>query len=152
MTHRSMLTVTCAIIEAGDLVLAAQRGSAMDLPHHWEFPGGKVQSGETYADCIVREIKEELNLVIQVLSRFAENHWEQPEGSLRLISFRCRYCGGEPILSEHARIAWLQPRDLPSLVWCPADIPIVEAYVKTVSDKESSLCSTNRPSREEPLS
>lgn len=147
-----MLTVTCAIIEKSGQILVAKRGPEMDLPHHWEFPGGKVQDGETEAACIVREIKEELQLKVEVLSRFAENTCRGPETSLRLIAFRCRYCGGAPQPSEHAAVKWLRPQELPSLRWCPADIPIVQAYVQSLADKESKRCSTNGWSRDEPSS
>jgi 8-oxo-dGTP diphosphatase len=127
-----MLTVTCAIIEASGLVLVAQRGLSMDLPYHWEFPGGKVQDGETEAACIAREIREELNLEVEVLSRFAESTSSGPERRLRLIAFRCRYCGGAPQPSEHVAVKWLRPRELSALTWCPADIPIVQAYVRSL--------------------
>jgi len=127
-----MLTVTCAIIEKSGLVLVAQRGSTMDLPYHWEFPGGKVQDGETEAACIAREIREELKLEVEVLSRFAENTCLGPERSLRLIAFRCRYCGGAPQPSEHVDVKWLRPQELSALTWCPADMPIVQAYVQSL--------------------
>lgn len=125
-----MIDVTCAIIELGKRVLVTQRGPEMKLPGKWEFPGGKLEPGESQEQCIIREIKEELQLDIQVKKRLAPNEYQ---GKIRLIPFICRWIGGEIHLTEHAAYQWVSPDQLLQKDWAEADIPIVHAYLKNKS-------------------
>ena len=125
-----MIHVTCAIIEREGLVLAAQRSEAMRHPLQWEFPGGKLEPGESLEECIVREIREELDLEVRVIGALPAQTHINPKGmEVRLHPFRCIITGGELLPKEHAGVQWLQPRDLSALNWVAADVPVLETYL-----------------------
>lgn len=124
-----MLRVTCAIIECNSKVLIAQRSQKMLLPYKWEFPGGKVEIGEKDEDCIVREVKEELNLDILVKSKLTSVVHHYDTFSLELIPFVCKVNTEMFIKTEHAQVLWVEPSALKKYDWAEADIPIVEEYL-----------------------
>jgi len=129
-----MIDVACAIIvNTDDTILVAQRSGEMSLPLKMEFPGGKVEAGETATDCVVREIKEELNLDILPLSQLVPSVHAYPNFTIRLIPFICQMKGGEIRLKEHLAYAWLTPAKLLDLDWADADIPIVKSYLNMVN-------------------
>jgi 8-oxo-dGTP diphosphatase len=121
--------VACAIIEQGGLVLAARRGEAMSMPLSWEFPGGKIEAGETPRQCLRRELMEELGIAISVGAALEPVTHDYPSFTVTLYPFVCAMEGGEITLHEHAAIAWLAPEALPSLQWAEADGPILENYL-----------------------
>ncbi len=126
-----MIIVTCAIIEHEGKVLAARRGAAMSQPLQWEFPGGKVEPGESLAACLARDIAEELGVAVAVGERLPDNVHDYGHGKvIRLVPFRCRLLSHAFTLREHHEIRWLLPDGLPGLDWAPADVPVVEDYVK----------------------
>lgn len=125
-----MLYVTCAIIEQGGRVLVAQRGPGMDMAGLWEFPGGKLHEGESDEACIVREIAEELGLHIAVRARLPQCVHHYPHLSICLLPFVAHIAGGALHLAEHAQARWLLPAELPPLLWCAADVPVWQEYVK----------------------
>lgn len=128
--HPTDLLVTCAIVEEGGKVLVAQRSASMVQPLKWEFPGGKVEPGESEKDCLVRECREELDLEVEVLERLEPStHRYAPDQNLVLIPFRCKRVAGILKLREHADARWLAPEDLRELDWAAADIPILESYL-----------------------
>lgn len=103
----------------------------MSLALKWEFPGGKVESDETEEDCLVREIREELNLEIGILERLPSiTHSYSAEKIIELIPFKCELVQDDLQLSEHLQVKWLHKEELFSLDWSAADIPIVEYYIK----------------------
>lgn len=126
-----MLIVTCAIIIRERKILICQRSSTMNLPLKWEFPGGKVEPGEDDAATIVREIKEELHLDIEVVKRLEPVEHDYPAFRIRLVPFIANVVGGELRLEEHADANWVAVDDLDQYDWAPADVPIVE-LLKTV--------------------
>ncbi|MGB3064304.1 (deoxy)nucleoside triphosphate pyrophosphohydrolase [Sphingobacterium thalpophilum] len=123
-----MLQVTCAIIEHDEKILICQRSAAMKLPLKWEFPGGKIETGESKEDYLRREIKEELNIdiVIERALTVVEHHY--PGFSLRLYPFVCRLTAGEPKVTEHVQAKWVEIPQLPEYDWAEADLPIVQEY------------------------
>lgn len=122
---RQIRVVGAVVVKEG-LVLCAQRGVAGSLPGLWEFPGGKIEHGETPAEALVREMTEELRCVIDVGKEITTTSHEYDFGVVTLTTFYCTLVAGEPEASEHAAIAWLDPADLMTLPWAPADIPAVE--------------------------
>jgi 8-oxo-dGTP diphosphatase len=125
------ISVTCAIIEKEDKILCAQRSAAMPLPLKWEFPGGKVEPDESEKSFLVREILEELNLVIDNLKKLPSNLYAFKDGkTIELIPFRRKVTAGIMLLKEHQQIKWVTKKDLLFLDWEEADIPIVEYYKK----------------------
>ena len=121
-----MLIVTCAIITREGKILICQRSSTMNLPLKWEFPGGKVEPGEDDAATIVREIKEELHLDIEVVKRLRPVEHDYPKFRIRLVPFVAHVICGELRLEEHADAKWVAAGELDQYDWAPADVPIVE--------------------------
>lgn len=128
-----VVDVTCAIIEQEGKVLAVQRGAHMSLSYKWEFPGGKVEPGEGYHDCLKREIEEELNVEVEIFEELDFCDQPYPERTIRLIPFICEITGGNFTLVEHHDYAWLAPEDLHTLDWAPADLKVIENYLKFIA-------------------
>jgi 8-oxo-dGTP diphosphatase len=127
-----VIKVTCAIIVNADgLVFAAQRSAAMSLPLKWEFPGGKIEPGETAEACLIREIKEELHVDIEIVASLPTNTHQYPNVAILLIPFVCRITTGEIILKEHLDFKWLSKDELLALDWAEADVPIVKYYLES---------------------
>lgn len=125
-----MIQVSCAIIvNSIGQVLVTQRSVLMPLPLKWEFPGGKIEANETAEECLIREIKEELNIEIEITASLSPNDYQYPDKLIRLIPFICRQKDGEIILKEHAGYKWLDVKDLLDLDWAEADVPIVKRYL-----------------------
>ena len=126
-----MINVTCAIIYFGSKILATQRSENMKLPLKWEFPGGKLELGENEESCIQREIKEELNIEIEIIQKLTNNIHDYGEYQVNLIPFITRHISGEILLKEHKDYKLLDPAELINLDWAEADIPILEEFINT---------------------
>jgi len=124
------LEVTCALIEANGWVLAAKRAATAARGGLWEFPGGKIASGETEVDCLCREIREELDAEVEVGQRLTPVLYREPERAIRLIPFCCALLRGTPRPLVHERIQWLQVAGLLDLSWCPADRYVLRQYLR----------------------
>lgn len=120
------IQVSCLVLFHEEKILATQRGAAMDLPGCWEFPGGKVELGESPENCLIREIREELSIEIQICTAFTPVMFAYPTKQIQLIPFLATWQGGSLNLTEHAQSQWLTKEDLLSLNWAPADLPIVQ--------------------------
>ena len=125
-----IINVTCAIILKDEKVLVAQRNEKMKLPFKWEFPGGKLEINENEIDCIKREIKEEININIEVLKRLSNNIHDYGTFKINLIPFLAHYLSGEIKLAEHKNYRLLEKSELLNLDWAEADLPIVEEFLK----------------------
>lgn len=122
--------VVCAIIEEKGRFLIAQRPSDHQLSNKWEFPGGKVRDGETPTNALKREINEELHLDIEIYNPLTPNNHSYPNFSLTLIPFRCSIIEGIPIPAEHQQIKWVTIDTVDSYDFSPADIPILNEYLR----------------------
>lgn len=133
-----IIPVTCALIFHQGKVLAAQRSAYMDLPGKWEFPGGKIEAGEDPKACLIREIKEELAIEIEILGALSPSQFIYPSKMIRLFPFTANWKSGEIQLAEHEQVIWLDKKDLFSVDWAAADLPIVhellEKWVKLVTE------------------
>ncbi|MDS1002024.1 (deoxy)nucleoside triphosphate pyrophosphohydrolase [Clostridium sporogenes] len=128
---KKLIKVVGAIIEnENNEILCALRSTKMSLPNLWEFPGGKIEKGESLADAIVREIKEELDCTISFIDVFNENIHEYDKFIVNLTTARCKLIEGEPTANEHDKLIWIPKENLISLNWAPADIPAVEQLAK----------------------
>jgi 8-oxo-dGTP diphosphatase len=124
-----MIRVTCALIQFNQKTLVVQRSGKMNLPLKWEFPGGKIENGETEEECIIREIKEELNLDIEVIKRLNSSLYDYSGIKIYLIPFIANQIGGQIILNEHKDYKYLTKDKLLNLDWADADIPILKEYL-----------------------
>lgn len=128
-----IIDVACAIIEGPEGVLCALRSATMSLPLVWEFPGGKIEPGESAEAALVREIGEELDVSIEVLRGLSvSDHSYVPGRVIRLHPFVCRITSeSSPVAGEHAEIRWVRKEDLRSREWAAADVPVLEQYLKS---------------------
>ncbi|NVK50413.1 MAG: (deoxy)nucleoside triphosphate pyrophosphohydrolase [Cyclobacteriaceae bacterium] len=121
-----MISVTCALIFNDQKVLAVRRSQSMPLAGFWEFPGGKIEEGETAESCIIREIQEELGIIIELSDLLPSSEYTySPEKVIRLIPFSAKIVSGEIQLHEHDQLCWLGTNELFEVTWAAADIPIV---------------------------
>ncbi|NMA58710.1 (deoxy)nucleoside triphosphate pyrophosphohydrolase, partial [Clostridium cochlearium] len=121
-----LVKVVGAIIEnENNEILCALRSPKMSLPNMWEFPGGKIEKGETLKQAIEREIKEELSCDVKFIDVFNDNTHEYDNLIVNLITIKCKLISGMPIANEHSKLIWLHRENLLSLNWAPADIPAV---------------------------
>lgn len=134
-----MLSVACAIILNKGNVLVAQRSELMSLPLKWEFPGGKIEDDETPEKCIIREIKEELNIEIEIIQKLEAKIFDYITFSIELIPFVSNYIGGELILREHKDSKWLNKEELVFLDWSPADVPVLDTFLKMTYGSNRTL-------------
>ena len=128
---KKTIKVVAAIIEnENNEILCALRSPEMTLPNQWEFPGGKVEEGESLFEAIEREIQEELNCTVKAVDEFDENTHEYEKVIVNLIGIKCKLVEGTPVAREHSKLVYLKKENLNSLVWAPADVPIVENLIK----------------------
>lgn len=122
--------VVGAVIVEDEKILCAQRGLTKALPLKWEFPGGKIEDGESPQEALQREINEEMHCKIHIGEEIDYTAYEYDFGIVHLTTFYCKLIEGIPILTEHVSIKWLYPNELASLDWAPADIPTIEKLSK----------------------
>lgn len=125
-----MINVTCAIIVFDDKILVTQRSEQMKLPLKWEFPGGKLEINESVEECIIREIKEEINIEVAIMRKMSNSVFDYGDFKINLIPFVADYVSGKITLSEHRAYKLLEKTELLNLDWAEADIPILEEFLK----------------------
>lgn len=125
-----MIDVTAAILIENGRVLIARRRPGASQAGMWEFPGGKVRPNESPAQCLKREIQEELGIEIAVGEFFGESVYAYEDQTIRLLAYRVRAEGGEISRNDHAELAWVAIADLGRYRFCPADVPFTEKLRK----------------------
>ena len=121
-----MITVTAAILVKDARVFIAQRKAHARLAGKWEFPGGKVEQGETPEACLKRELKEELAIDATVGDYMDESVYEYDFGTVRILFYRA-FWDGRPIASrDHQSVQWVSLEELTQYDFTPADLPLVE--------------------------
>jgi 8-oxo-dGTP diphosphatase len=131
------LHVACAIIEREGTVLAAQRSATMTLPLKWEFPGGKIEAGESPEECLNRELMEELGISVLIGTALSPATHSYPDFTVTLYPFTCRLAGGAITAHEHHALQWIEPHRMPELDWAEADRPIIFEYMDMATNTPS---------------
>lgn len=143
-TGDDMIPVTAAIIEKDGSILAARRGPNQHLAGFWEFPGGKVESGESHEECLRRELEEEFSVQCLVGTFVAESIYDYGDKVIQLFGYFVHHVTGSFRLTDHDKICWLPVEDLSILTWSPADIPIVEKLqCDSISEKNLQFYQEN---------
>ena len=122
------IEVSAAIIKKEKEILITKRSGG---PFHdkWEFPGGKIEKNESRENAVIREIKEELEVDIQVDSFLTTIQYQYPQFHLTMHTFWCTITKGDLVLTEHSEAKWVKEKDLLDVDWIPADIDVINAII-----------------------
>jgi 8-oxo-dGTP diphosphatase len=128
---KTMKEVTAAIIIKSGKILICQRSKTDNLSGKWEFPGGKIEPGETPEECLKREIKEELSIEVEVCGKFGESIYEYPAGEIKLMAFYADWKSGDIELNVHDSFEWVSKESIGEFNFAPADIPFVNKIAES---------------------
>lgn len=126
-----MKDVTAAVIRRNDRILIARRAPGEKMAGGWEFPGGKLEEGETPEQCLKRELLEEFGVAADVKGFFCESIYEYPQGCIRLLAYFADIIEGEISLSVHDAYKWVHADELLDYGLLPADIPIARKLAES---------------------
>ena len=132
------LNVVAAIIHKDNKILATKRGYG-EFINQWEFPGGKIEENETKEEALIREIKEELNVEIEITNFALDLEYQYPTFYLKMSCYDCIIKKGTPKLLEHNDARWLSKDELDDVNWIPADIAAVDYLKETMVDHLSMM-------------
>lgn len=122
---KNIEVVAAIIVDEAGRILATKRGYG-DMKGGWEFPGGKIEPGETAQQALKREIDEELNVTIEVGDKLCSVQWNYTKFHLTMHCYWCKVTEGTILLLEHEAARWLDKEDLWSVDWLPADTEVVK--------------------------
>ena len=122
--------VVCAVIIKDDLVFCCKRKPFGECANKWEFPGGKIEIGETKEEALIRECREELAVTLAVGDIFMDVTHEYPDLTVHLTLFNATIAEGEPQKLEHNDIQWITPSEIPNYEFCPADVEILKKIIE----------------------
>ena len=131
--------VAAAVILRDGQVFATQRGYGA-YKDYWEFPGGKIEPGETAEEALAREIREELDTEIAMDAPFDRVEYDYPEFHLSMQCFLCRVIRGSLVLKEHEAAAWLDRDRLDDVHWLPADETVISRLRDILPEGRGSVC------------
>lgn len=130
--NKKLIEVVAAVIQnENNEILCALRSPNMSLPNMWEFPGGKVEKNENIYEAIEREIKEELKCLVKATEIIGKNTHEYENIIVNLTAIKCTLIKDQPIATEHSKLIYLKKENLKSLLWAPADIPLVDKVMNS---------------------
>ncbi|MCU6671218.1 pyrimidine (deoxy)nucleoside triphosphate diphosphatase [Enterobacteriaceae bacterium H4N4] len=134
------LDVVCAILERDGKILLAQRPAHADQPGMWEFAGGKVESGETQSEALIRELREELGIDVQP-TRYVASHQREVSGRvIALHAWHVAHVVGTPVAYYHSQLVWCSPQEALTYDLAPADIPLLEAFILLPAATPADWC------------
>jgi 8-oxo-dGTP diphosphatase len=127
MSAKLLLVAACALIDPDGRVLIAQRPADKQMGGLWEFPGGKVEPGESPEEALIRELAEELGIAVKepCLAPFSFASHNYADFHLLMPLYICRRWEGEPQAKEHTALKWVRPKDLKDYPMPPADVPLI---------------------------
>lgn len=125
-----MKLVTAAILFNDSRVLIARRRAGDSLADKWEFPGGKIENGESPEECLRREMSEEFKISIEVGAFFGDSLYHYEHGAIRLLAYHARWLSGELQPVVHDEFRWVAPAELEDFDFAPADIPLVQRLIE----------------------
>ena len=120
------IDVTAAIIERDGKFLIAKRKKGKHLEGKWEFPGGKIEEGETPEECLCRELFEEFGIQAKVEEYICDSIFDYGEKHIRLMGYRVKYISGNFLLNDHDDMRWITKAEFGDFDFAPADLPIIE--------------------------
>ena len=124
-----MIDVVAAVIKKDNKYLIAQRNRNKHFALHWEFPGGKVDSGETFKIALEREINEELSIGIKICKKVSSQMHKDDKINVKVHYFLCEHSDGKITLSEHEDLKWVSKKELYSYRMAPGDSKIIKFLV-----------------------
>lgn len=124
------IKAVAAVIERDGKFLITKRMENSPMGHCWEFPGGKIEAGETVEECAVRECKEEIDVTIAPIRRLREEYYDYPHGFVHLWFVLCRLEVGEPRPVQCREARWIEPHQFPDFEFPPADVRVIEDLIK----------------------
>ena len=123
---KNLIKVTAAILEKDGRIIIAQRKSSDRLSGKWEFPGGKIEPGETPEACLARELKEEFEIDVTIGEHLGSNIHHYDHISIELMAYRASWVGGAITMNDHKAYRWVTVDQLAEFDFAPADVPFVE--------------------------
>ena len=127
------IRVIAGAVEESGTVLCARRGDSQANAGMWELPGGKVEPGETDAQALIRELKEELGIVVEVGQLVGSHCHDYPHIRIELVAYRCIIQRGRPEATEHAEVRFVPHAELSGLCWAPADVPLIARLIESAA-------------------
>ncbi|WP_125354831.1 pyrimidine (deoxy)nucleoside triphosphate diphosphatase [Scandinavium goeteborgense] len=134
------IDVVAAIIERAGLILLAQRPAHADQPGLWEFPGGKVEAGESQPEALIRELHEELGIDALPAAYIASHQREVSGRIIHLHAWHVPEYHGELTAHEHSQLVWVTPQDAFKWELAPADIPLLDAFIALRDARPTDSC------------
>lgn len=131
----SVIRVVAAVFCSEDKVLACRKAPGKSLAGLWEFPGGKIEPGETAKKALIREISEELSVSAVIGEKITTTIFEYDFATIELTTFFCTITDGALALTDHDEARWVTTEEAGQLPWAPADIPAVEKVVKHLESR-----------------
>ncbi len=125
------IKVVCGVIWQEGKIFVARRKPEKSMGGYWEFPGGKIEEGESPEQALERELKEELGMQVAVEDYFCTNLHSYESFAVELIAYKVRFISSSYTLMDHDAYEWKFPKELVEYKWAPADVPIFQKLVKT---------------------
>lgn len=125
-----MIKVVAGILKKNDKIMIARKREGKPLAGMWEFPGGKIEEGETPEESLVRELMEEMKIKVKVLDYVDESIYDYGDNVVSLKGYVVQIEEGEIVLSDHDKYEWVSPEEAYEYGLAPADVPLLDKYIE----------------------